>query len=52
MIDKKIHDFLEERDSKVKNITVIEMVKKFNLNIEEAEDIYNKWRKNYMKPRL
>ncbi len=49
MDNKKITKFLEENACRTKRETIKKLIKKFELNDRAAEEIYNAWKKEYMK---
>lgn len=49
MDNKEIANFLEENACRTKGETLIKVVRKFNLSKDKAEEVYNAWKKGYMK---
>lgn len=49
MNNKKISEFLEENSCRSKKETIKKLIEKFSLDKEEAEELYQTWKKEYMK---
>lgn len=49
MRKKIITKFIEKNACKPKQEIIKKLIKRFNLNKEEAEELYQTWKKEYMK---
>jgi len=47
-----VYEFLYKNDNKSKEDTINKIVKKFKLKKNEAEKVYEDWKKNYMKAKF